>query len=139
MSWWLWTILGILAIVIEVNATRDLSLFCVGLSAMVVAALAGFDVVGAAWAQWVCFSAIAIALLFLLRTCVWRITDFPRISNSPHIGKESRLIVKLESIILPEAGEYTIRVCLEGEENYRTTFRVIQAKPEDFEQDSNPA
>jgi membrane protein implicated in regulation of membrane protease activity len=39
---------------------------------MVVAALAGFDVVGAAWAQWVCFSAIAIALLFLLRTPLQR-------------------------------------------------------------------
>lgn len=72
MSWWLWTILGILAIVVEVNATRDFSLFCVGLSAMLVAALAGFDVVGAAWAQWLCFSALAIALLLLLRTPLQR-------------------------------------------------------------------
>jgi membrane protein implicated in regulation of membrane protease activity len=72
MSWWLWTILGILAIVVEVNATRDFSLFCVGLSAMFVAALAGFDVVDVAWAQWICFSAIAIALLFLLRTPLQR-------------------------------------------------------------------
>jgi hypothetical protein len=53
--------------------------------------------------------------------------------------KVSRLIVKLDSIMLPEAGEYTIRVCLEDKENYRTTFRVILGQPEDFEQDSNPA
>ena len=75
MSWWLWTILGILAIVIEVNATRDFSLFCVGLSAMLVAALAGFGVVGVAWAQWIYFSAIAIALLFLLRTPLQRLVS----------------------------------------------------------------
>jgi hypothetical protein len=54
-------------------------------------------------------------------------------------GKESRLIVRFDSIIFSEVGEYTIRVCLDGEETYRTTFRVIQGKPGDFDQDSNPA
>jgi hypothetical protein len=72
MSWWLWTILGILAIVAEVNATRGFSLFCVGLSALFVAALAGFDLVSAAWVQWLSFSAIAITLLFLLRNYLRR-------------------------------------------------------------------
>jgi len=31
------------------------------------------------------------ATAFEAETCVWRITDFPRISNSPHTGEEESL------------------------------------------------
>ena len=72
MNWWLWIIFGILAIVIEINATRDFSLFCVGLSALIVGGLAGSSLVEAVWLQWLCFSAMAVALLFLLRSPLQR-------------------------------------------------------------------
>jgi inner membrane protein len=68
MSWWLWITIGIVAIVIEINATRDFSLFCVGLSALIVGGLAGVNVIPAVWLQWICFSAIAVILLFVLRS-----------------------------------------------------------------------
>ncbi len=73
MTWWLWTLVGIGAIVIELGATRDFSLFCVGISAAIVAALTGFEIVTSTKAEWVWFSIISVALVLLLRTPLQRL------------------------------------------------------------------
>jgi hypothetical protein len=73
MTWWLWTLVGIGAVVIELGATRDFSLFCVGLSALLVAVLAGFNLVSSPLAEWVLFSVLAVALVLILRTPLQRL------------------------------------------------------------------
>ena len=73
MTWWLWTLVGIGAVVIELGATRDFSLFCVGLSALIVAALAGLNLVTGTEAQWVSFSILAVVLVLVLRTPLQRL------------------------------------------------------------------
>ena len=39
MAWWAWIVLGIVCMAIEVHFTHDFSLFCVGASAFIVAAI----------------------------------------------------------------------------------------------------
>jgi len=75
MTWWLWTLVGIGAIVIELGATRDFSLFCVGISAAIVAALTGFEIVTSTKAEWVWFSIISVALVLLLRNPLQRLVS----------------------------------------------------------------
>ncbi len=91
MVWWAWIILGIVCIAIEVHLTHDFSLFCVGTSAFIVAAVTGFfssarvpsNVLeipplndGAVtiisngiplWSQWVLFGGLSVIILLALR------------------------------------------------------------------------
>ncbi len=66
MPWAIWIIAGLMLIAVEVHYTRDFTLFCFGISALLVglmSILGVFDI----WTQWVCFAALSTALLFSAR------------------------------------------------------------------------
>ncbi len=67
MVWWAWIILGIACVAVEVNLTHDFSLFCVGLSAFLVAAVAGFINGAPHWSQWILFGGLSVIILLALR------------------------------------------------------------------------
>ena len=67
MAWWGWAILGIACMVIEVHLTRDFTLFCVGVAAFVVTAVAGFAVDLPLWSHWLLFSALSVVVLLTVR------------------------------------------------------------------------
>ena len=66
MPWWLWGIVGIALIALEPHTTRNFTLFCVGTSAIVVAAMAGLTATQP-WAQWLAFGVLSTATLLWAR------------------------------------------------------------------------
>jgi inner membrane protein len=67
MAWWGWAILGIACMVIEVHLTQDFTLFCVGIAAFVVTAVAAFAVDLPYWSHWLLFSALSVVVLLTVR------------------------------------------------------------------------
>ena len=67
MAWWGWAILGIACMVIEVHLTQDFTLFCVGIAAFVVTAVAAFAVDLPYWPHWLLFSAVSVVVLLTVR------------------------------------------------------------------------
>jgi membrane protein implicated in regulation of membrane protease activity len=67
MAWWGWAILGIACMVIEVHLTQDFTLFCVGVAAFVVTAVAAFAVDLPYWSHWLLFSALSVVVLLTVR------------------------------------------------------------------------
>jgi inner membrane protein len=67
MAWWGWAILGIACMVIEVHLTQDFTLFCVGVAAFVVTAVAAFAVDLPFWTHWLLFSALSVVVLLTVR------------------------------------------------------------------------
>jgi membrane protein implicated in regulation of membrane protease activity len=73
MPWWVWIIGGVISLAIEVTATRDFTLFCVGVSAGLVGLMTAFGVF-TAWVQWPVFAALSAVTLFWVRD--WLIEEF---------------------------------------------------------------
>ena len=67
MAWWEWAILGTACMVIEVHLTQDFTLFCVGVAAFVVTAVAAFAVDLPFWSHWLLFSALSVVVLLTVR------------------------------------------------------------------------
>ena len=67
MAWWGWAILGIACMVIEVHLTQDFTLFCVGVAAFAVTAVAAFAVDLPFWSHWLLFSALSVVVLLTVR------------------------------------------------------------------------
>jgi len=67
MAWWAWIILGIVCMAIEVHFTHDFSLFCVGASAFIVAAIAMISGGAPHWSQWIVFAALSVIILLAVR------------------------------------------------------------------------
>ncbi len=67
MVWWAWVILGIVCVAIEVHFTHDFSLFCVGASAFIVAAMTMFSDGAPHWSQWLLFAGLSVIILLALR------------------------------------------------------------------------
>jgi membrane protein implicated in regulation of membrane protease activity len=67
MAWWAWALGGIACMVIEVHLTHDFSLFCIGIAAFIVAALAGLPLGLPPWSQWLLFAALSVAVLMGVR------------------------------------------------------------------------
>jgi inner membrane protein len=67
MAWWAWTVLGIVCMAIEVHFTHDFSLFCVGASAFIVAAITMVTGGPLHWSQWLVFVALSVIILLVVR------------------------------------------------------------------------
>ena len=67
MAWWLWALLGIGLLVVELSTAGGLFALFFGIGALLVAPLAVGEV-----AQWIAFTAISIVLLATLRRPVQR-------------------------------------------------------------------
>ena len=67
MVWWAWIILGIACIAIEIHFTHDFSLFCVGVSALIVGAITALSARLPDFSQWLVFGALSVAVLLLVR------------------------------------------------------------------------
>jgi membrane protein implicated in regulation of membrane protease activity len=67
MVWWIWAFLGLILLGIEVVTPGGFYILFFGLSALVVAALAGFGIAEAEWVQWLLFSAMSVLSLLIFR------------------------------------------------------------------------
>jgi len=67
MVWWLWVVLGMALLAVEMAMPGGLFALFFGLSAIVVGLLTAVGVSGPPWLQWLLFSALSVFDLVLLR------------------------------------------------------------------------
>ena len=96
MVWWAWIILGIACIAIEVHFTHDFSLFCVGVSAFIVAAITALGSGAPHWSQWIVFAILSVIVLLGLRK--------PLIGRfQAHRGKDADFQYLVGEVATPDA------------------------------------
>lgn len=75
MIWWYWIFLGLALAGAEMLSPGGFYLLFFGIASIIVGALAGLEVVTAAWLQWLLFSGLAVLSLLLLRGPLLRMTQ----------------------------------------------------------------
>lgn len=73
MTWWLWLLVGLALLAIEMATPGGFFAFFFGLSALAVGVLAALGWAGPVWLQWLLFSALAVAGLALARAPLRRL------------------------------------------------------------------
>lgn len=67
MIWWLWVLLGILLLAIEILTPGGFYVLFFGVGALATGLLAALGVVEPVWAQWLVFSVVSVLSLLLFR------------------------------------------------------------------------
>jgi len=67
MIWWLWLLVGLALLGIEMLTPGGFFTIFFGVAAIIVGVLARFGLAGPAWMQWILFSALSIASVLLFR------------------------------------------------------------------------
>jgi hypothetical protein len=74
MHWWLWLVLGLVLIGLEVLTPGGFYVLFFGIGALIVGTLAGFGWGGPTWLQWLLFSVISTGALLVFRPFLIRAT-----------------------------------------------------------------
>jgi hypothetical protein len=74
MNWWLWLVLGLILIGLEVLTPGGFYVLFFGVGALMVGTLAGLGWGGPTWLQWLLFSAISVVSLLIIRPHLIRLT-----------------------------------------------------------------
>ena len=74
MYWWLWLVLGLIFVGLEVLSPGGFYVLFFGIGALAVGSLAGFGWSGPIWLQWLLFSAISLLSLLCFRPHLVRAT-----------------------------------------------------------------
>ncbi|HEX7629607.1 MAG TPA: NfeD family protein [Candidatus Methylomirabilis sp.] len=74
MYWWLWLVLGLIFVGLEVLTPGGFYVLFFGIGALAVGSLAGFGWSGPIWFQWLLFSAISLLSLLCFRPHLVRAT-----------------------------------------------------------------
>jgi membrane protein implicated in regulation of membrane protease activity len=83
MSWWMWVLLGLALLGIEILTPGGFFVLFFGVAALVVGVLVAFDAGGPLWLQWVVFSVVSVVSLLVLRS---RLTSTFRGSEGGTVG-----------------------------------------------------
>lgn len=67
MVWWLWLVLGLLLAGLELLTPGGFFLIFFGTAALAIGVLAGLDLAGPIWLQWLLFSALSVVSLLFFR------------------------------------------------------------------------
>ncbi|HKY71304.1 MAG TPA: NfeD family protein [Nitrospira sp.] len=109
MVWWYWMVLGLVLLGAEMTTPGGFYILFFGLSALLVGALAGFDIVIMDWLQWLLFSVIAIGSLLLFRgPLLARIDE----GTKSHVDVDSMIgevATALEALPAGETGKAELR------------------------------
>ena len=72
MTWWIWILIGLALLAVEVAIPGGIIMLFFGVSAMIVGALVAIGIGGPLWFQTVLFSVLSIVLLLTLRGPILR-------------------------------------------------------------------
>lgn len=67
MAWWLWALVGLVLLAVEIVTPGGFFVFFFGIAAIIVGMLAGLGLAGPDWLQWLLFSVLAVGSLVLFR------------------------------------------------------------------------
>jgi membrane protein implicated in regulation of membrane protease activity len=100
MIWWLWLVVGIALLALEMLTPGGFFTIFFGVSALVVGVLARFGLAGPPWMQWVLFSVLSVVSLLLFRKPLLQWIQ-RREQRRPEIDT----LVGETAIVLEEVGE----------------------------------
>lgn len=72
MAWWLWVVLGLLLLVLEILTPGGFFVMFFGLAALVLGGLVAVGAGGPVWLQWLLFSVLSLVSLVLFRPSLTR-------------------------------------------------------------------
>jgi membrane protein implicated in regulation of membrane protease activity len=98
MDWWMWIAGGLALVVAELATPSGFFIIFFGLSALTVGLLTGLNVVGAAWAQWLLFSALSVAYILVFRR---RLESRMRIPPPPNVDSLVGVLAIVQERLLP--------------------------------------
>jgi membrane protein implicated in regulation of membrane protease activity len=67
MEWWMWLALGLALVVAELATPSGFFIIFFGVAALTVGILAGLNMAGTTWVQWLLFSVLSIAYVLVFR------------------------------------------------------------------------
>lgn len=106
MAWWLWFLVGIGLLVVEMVTPSGLFALFFGASALVVSGLVGLGLGGPDWLQWVLFSALSLAGIALLRRRLRSRVSQPQLPIDSLVGETATL---LEDVLPGATGKAELR------------------------------
>lgn len=74
MSWWMWLLLGFFLLLMEMVTPGGFYLLFFGVAAIIVGLLAGLNVAGPLWLQWLLFSILSVLAVLVFRRPLLRKT-----------------------------------------------------------------
>lgn len=72
MTWWLWTLFGLVLLILEVQTFGGFFLMFFGVGALLVGLLVAIGAVEADWLQWLLFSVLSVVAVVLFRRPILR-------------------------------------------------------------------
>jgi membrane protein implicated in regulation of membrane protease activity len=107
MAWWLWMLLGLVLLILEVQTFGGFYLMFFGVGALAVGLLVAVGAVAADWVEWLLFSVLSVAALMLFRRPVLRKLT----SGSQHRvdGLVGEVAIASEDIESGETGKAELR------------------------------
>ena len=88
MEWWIWILLGLLLLFGEIVTPGGFYIIFFGIGAITVGILAGFDLAGPLWFQFILFPFISVLALWLFREKLLRLTQGePRPNVDSFVGE----------------------------------------------------
>jgi membrane protein implicated in regulation of membrane protease activity len=94
MEWWIWIVLGLALLLGELITPGGFYILFFGIGAVVVGALAGFDLAGPAWFQVILFSAVSVVTLWLFRERLLKVTQGATPHNVDSMVGETAVIME---------------------------------------------
>jgi membrane protein implicated in regulation of membrane protease activity len=88
VAWWVWTLLGLFLLILEVQAFGGFYLAFFGAGALLVGLLVAVGWVASAWLEWLLFSVFSVAALVLFRRPILRkLTPHPHARVDALVGE----------------------------------------------------
>ncbi len=91
MTWWMWVLLGVFGLAVEILLPGGIVFLFFGAAALLVGGLVAFGLGGPVWFQWLLFSVLSVASMLSLRgRLLRRLTSHPDESSNidSMIGQE---------------------------------------------------
>jgi inner membrane protein len=81
MEWWMWLALGLTLVVAELATPSGFFIIFFGLAALTVGILAGLNMAGTVWVQWLLFSVLSIVYVLVFRGRLQTKVQIPPATN----------------------------------------------------------
>lgn len=107
LSWWLWVLLGILLLVLELMTPGGFYVLFFGVGAIVVGLLTALGITGSPAMQWLLFGLLSVALLLMFRKPLQRRSAAPQTHEVDAIAGE--IAVAMGTIGLHQLGKCELR------------------------------
>ncbi len=109
MVWWYWMVLGLVLLAAEMTTPGGFYILFFGLSALLVGALAGLEIVNLDWLQWLLFSVIAIGSLLLFRGPLMARLSHGRKAHTDVDSMVGEVAIPLEPLAAGATGKAELR------------------------------